>query len=108
MVQGGIAVHFVEIEIILLFQDGTTLITALCLAIKPIDESLATKTSHLINNIITKQNLTFSADYYKRVISWHIDCLRQCTDILLPDILHNLQCILQYQPQVSHMVSLLR
>lgn len=87
-----------------MLQDATSLMTALCLNIKPVDEFLAAKTSHLLNSMITKQNLQFGTDSLWKVISWHIECLRKCTDIVLPDIFHSLQCILQYNPQASHKV----
>ncbi|XP_053609751.1 HEAT repeat-containing protein 6 [Plodia interpunctella] len=79
-------------------QDATTLVTALSLNIRPADEFLAAKTSHLVNSIISKQNLQFEAEYLWKVISWHIQCLKKCSDIILPDILHNMQCILQISP----------
>lgn len=74
---------------------------------KPADEFLAAKTSHLINSLITKQNLEFEADYLWKVISWHIECLKHCTDIVLPDILHSLQCIIELNPQATHKVGTL-
>ncbi|XP_026735223.1 HEAT repeat-containing protein 6 isoform X1 [Trichoplusia ni] len=83
-------------------HDAAAVITALCLNVKPIDEFLAAKTSHLLNSIITKQSLQFGSDYLWKVISWHVDCLRKCSDIVLPDILHSMQCILHYNPQASH------
>ncbi|XP_049873203.1 HEAT repeat-containing protein 6 [Pectinophora gossypiella] len=82
-------------------HDATTLVTALCLNIKPVDEFLAAKTSHLMNSIVTKQNLQFDTDYLWKVISWHVQCLKKCSDVILPDILHNMQCILQYCPQAG-------
>lgn len=85
-------------------QDAAAVITALCLNVKPIDDFLAAKTSHLLNSIITKQSLQFGSDYLWKVISWHVDCLRKCSDIVLPDILHSMQCILHYNPQASHKV----
>ncbi|KAL0883107.1 hypothetical protein ABMA27_016568 [Loxostege sticticalis] len=85
--------------------DATTLVTALCVNVKPEDEFLAAKTSHLINSIITKQNLQFDLSYLAKVVIWYIDCLRKCSDIVLPDILHNLQCILQLSPQLGHKFS---
>lgn len=88
-----------------ILQDAATLMTALCLNVKPSDDFLAAKTSHLMNSIVTKQNLQFDADFLWKVISWHIDCLKQCSDIVLPDILHSLQCILQSNPQPSHKAS---
>lgn len=86
------------------FQDASTLVTALCLNIKPEDEFLAAKTSHLINCILTKQNLHFDVDYMGKVISWHVKCLKKCSDVILPDILHNMQCVLQSCPQAGHKV----
>ncbi|XP_059052046.1 HEAT repeat-containing protein 6 [Achroia grisella] len=82
-------------------HDATALVTALCVNIKPVDEYLATKTSHLINSILTKQSLQFDSDYLWKVISWHISCIKKCSDIILPDILHNMQCILQINPQAG-------
>ncbi|XP_060803157.1 HEAT repeat-containing protein 6 [Amyelois transitella] len=82
-------------------HDSTVLVTALSLNIKPADELLAAKTSHLINSIITKQSLKFEAEYLWKVISWHIQCVKQCSDIILPDILHNMQCILKISPQAG-------
>ncbi|CAH2246737.1 jg8801 [Pararge aegeria aegeria] len=80
-------------------QDATALITTLYGNIKPIDECLAAKTSHLMNSIITKQNIQFDSDYLSKVIAWHIDCTKKCSDMILPDILHNMQCILQSNPR---------
>nr|XP_026499699.1 HEAT repeat-containing protein 6 isoform X1 [Vanessa tameamea]XP_026499700.1 HEAT repeat-containing protein 6 isoform X1 [Vanessa tameamea]XP_026499701.1 HEAT repeat-containing protein 6 isoform X2 [Vanessa tameamea] len=80
-------------------QDAAALVTSLYVNIKPVDEFLAAKTSHLINNIVTKQNLQFTGEYLGNVIAWHIDCIKKCSDIILPDILHNLQCILHVNPQ---------
>ncbi|XP_045773429.1 HEAT repeat-containing protein 6 isoform X1 [Maniola jurtina] len=79
-------------------QDAAALITSLCVNIKPIDEVLAAKTSHLMNSIVTKQNIQFDSDYLTKVIAWHIDCIKKCSDIILPDILHNMQSILQSNP----------
>lgn len=59
------------------------------------DEFLAAKMSHLINSIITKQNIQFGSDYLWKVMSWHVECLKKCSEIVLPDILHSIQCILQ-------------
>ncbi|KAL0838793.1 hypothetical protein ABMA28_016835 [Loxostege sticticalis] len=87
------------------YKDAATLVTALCVNVKPEDEFLAAKTSHLINSIITKQNLQFDLSYLAKVVIWYIDCLRKCSDIVLPDILHNLQCILQLSPQLGHKFS---
>ncbi|KAM3965313.1 HEAT repeat-containing protein 6 [Aphomia sociella] len=83
-------------------HDAGTLVTALCLNIKPMDDFLAAKTSHLINSLLTKQNLQFDSDYLAKVISWHIQCAKKCSDVVLPDILHNMQCILQMNPQAGH------
>lgn len=91
-------------NILFAFQDASTLITALCLNIKPAEEFLAAKISHLINCILTKQNLQFDIDYMGKVISWHVECLRKCSDVILPDILHNMQCILQSSPQAGYKV----
>ncbi|XP_026761719.2 HEAT repeat-containing protein 6 [Galleria mellonella] len=82
-------------------HDAEMLVTALCLSIKPIDEYLAAKTSHLINSVVTKQSLQFGSDYLWKVISWHINCIKKCSDIILPDILHNMQCILQLNPHAG-------
>ncbi|CAH0715508.1 unnamed protein product, partial [Brenthis ino] len=79
-------------------QDAAALVTSLCVSIKPIDEFLAAKTSHLIQSIVTKQNIQFDSDYLWKVIAWHVDCIKKCSDIILPDILHNLQCILTINP----------
>ncbi|XP_035439500.2 HEAT repeat-containing protein 6 [Spodoptera frugiperda] len=89
-------------EIFVRKHDAAAVVTALCLNVKPADEFLAAKTSHLINSLITKQNLEFEADYLWKVISWHIECLKHCTDIVLPDILHSLQCIIELNPQATH------
>ncbi|KAH9644896.1 hypothetical protein HF086_007984 [Spodoptera exigua] len=89
-------------EIFVRKHDAATVVTALCLNVKPVDEFLAAKTSHLINSLITKQNLEFETDYLWKVISWHIECLKYCTDIVLPDILHSLQCIIELKPQATH------
>ncbi|KAJ8722117.1 hypothetical protein PYW08_004519 [Mythimna loreyi] len=90
-----------KVELFVRKHDAATLITALCFNVKPGDDFLVAKTSHLINSIVTKQNLQFDAEYLWKVISWHIECLKQCTDIVLPDILHSLQCILQSNPQAG-------
>ncbi|XP_023946380.1 HEAT repeat-containing protein 6 [Bicyclus anynana] len=79
-------------------QDAAALITSLCVNIKPIDEFIAAKTSHLLNSIITKQNIHFDGDYLSKVVAWHIDCVKKCSDMILLDILHNMQCILQNNP----------
>ncbi|XP_046965630.1 HEAT repeat-containing protein 6 isoform X1 [Vanessa cardui] len=84
-------------------QDAAALVTSLYVNIKPVDEFLAAKTSHLINNIVTKQNLQFTGVYLGSVIAWHIDCIKKCSDIIIPDILHNLQCILHVNPQSGRM-----
>ncbi|KAF9421110.1 hypothetical protein HW555_002822 [Spodoptera exigua] len=89
-------------EIFVRKHDAATVVTALCLNVKPVDEFLAAKTSHLINSLIAKQNLEFETDYLWKVISWHIECLKYCTDIVLPDILHSLQCIIELKPQATH------
>ncbi|XP_047029951.1 HEAT repeat-containing protein 6 [Helicoverpa zea] len=91
-----------KVDLFVRKHDAAALITALCLNVKPADEFLAAKASHLINSVITKQNLQFETDYLWKVISWHIECMRKCTDIVLPDILHSLQCILQSYPNASH------
>ncbi|XP_050350439.1 HEAT repeat-containing protein 6 [Nymphalis io] len=80
-------------------HDAAALVTSLYVNIKPVDEFLSAKTSHLIKNIVTKQNLQFTGVYLENVIAWHIDCIKKCSDIILPDILHNLQCILHVYPQ---------
>ncbi|CAG9786769.1 unnamed protein product [Diatraea saccharalis] len=82
-------------------HDASTLIIALCINVKPTDESLAAKASHLINSILSKQNLQFDLDFLCNVVSWHILCLKKCSDIIVPDILHNMQCILQVNPQLG-------
>lgn len=87
-----------------MLQDAASLVTALCLNIKPADEFLAAKTSHLFNSIVTKQNLQLGTDFLLKVISWHIECIKKCSTIILPDILYNLQCILQTNPQTGHKV----
>ncbi|XP_028176593.1 HEAT repeat-containing protein 6 [Ostrinia furnacalis] len=86
-------------------QDAATLITALCVNIKPEDEFLAAKTSHLLNSILSKQNLQFDVNYLEKVVTWYISCMKKCSDIVLPDILHNLQCILQLSPQLGQKFS---
>ncbi|CAB3261513.1 unnamed protein product [Arctia plantaginis] len=85
-----------KVELFVRKHDATTLITALCLNVKPVDEFLAAKTSHLINSIVTKQNVQFGPDYLWKVMSWHVECLKKCSEIVLPDILHSTQCILQF------------
>ncbi|OWR52475.1 eg:34f3.4 protein [Danaus plexippus plexippus] len=80
-------------------EDAAALVTSLCFNIKPVDEFLSTKTSHLINSLVTKQSLKFGYDFLFKVVAWHIECIKTCSDIILPDILHNLQCILQTNPQ---------
>lgn len=87
-----------------MFQDASTLVTALCYNIKPGDEFISAKTSHLINSIIIKQNIQLPTDFLWKVVSWHVECLRKCSDIILPDILHNMQCILQSNPLAGHKV----
>lgn len=82
-------------------SDALTVITPLWLFIKPVDEFLAAKTSHLIKNILTRQKLHFDLEYLSKVILWYIQCIRKCSDIILPDILHNLQCILNSYSQAS-------
>lgn len=84
-----------KVELFVRKPDAATLVTALCLNVKPMDEFLAAKTSHLINSILTKQNLHFDIDYLRKVISWHLDCLKRCSEIVLPDILHSMQCMIQ-------------
>ncbi|XP_075977882.1 HEAT repeat-containing protein 6 [Anticarsia gemmatalis] len=91
-----------KVELFVRKTDAAPLITALCLNVKPVDEFLAAKTSHLINSIISKQNLQFDTDYLWKVISWHVECLKKCSEIVLPDILHSIQCILHANPQASH------
>lgn len=81
--------------------------TSLCVNIKPIDELLAAKTSHLIKHLVTKQNIQFTSDYLWKVIAWHIDCIKKCSDLILPDILHNLQCILHMNSQSGQKVFVL-
>ncbi|XP_028039412.1 HEAT repeat-containing protein 6-like isoform X2 [Bombyx mandarina] len=88
-------------EIFVRKNDATTLVTALCVNIKPTKDFLATKASHLMKSMIVKQNLQFSADNLSNVVAWHIECLKHISEIVVPDILHNLQCILQYNPQVG-------
>ncbi|XP_041979377.1 HEAT repeat-containing protein 6 isoform X1 [Aricia agestis] len=85
-------------ELFVSIQDANPLIIGLCVNIKPSDECLSAKTSHLICKIITKQNIQFPGDSISRAVGWHLQCLKTCSDIILPDILHNLQCILQYNP----------
>ncbi|KAJ2949139.1 hypothetical protein O0L34_g6080 [Tuta absoluta] len=82
--------------------DGTTLVTALCLNIKPEDDFLAAKASHLMSTLLTRQNLKFDTNYLWKVIAWHVHCLKQCSDVILLDIMHNMQCILQNNPQSGH------
>ncbi|KAL4715902.1 hypothetical protein ACJJTC_013202 [Scirpophaga incertulas] len=82
--------------------DASTLLTALCVNVKPTHESLSAKASHLISSIITKQNLQFDVTYLGKVVTWYILCLNKCSDIIIPDILHNLQCILQANPLLAH------
>ncbi|KOB75437.1 putative HEAT repeat containing 6 [Operophtera brumata] len=79
-------------------HDASTVVTALCHNIKPGDEFISAKTSHLINSILIKQNIQFPTDFLWKVVLWHVECLRKCSDIILPDILHNMQCILQANP----------
>ncbi|XP_072949286.1 HEAT repeat-containing protein 6 [Epargyreus clarus] len=85
-------------ELFIRKQDVISLVSALCSNIRPIDEFLAAKSSHLINNMVTKQNIPFTRDYLWKAIAWHIDCLKTCSDIIMPDILHNMQSILQCDP----------
>lgn len=81
--------------------------TSLCVNIKPIDDLLVAKTSHLIKHLVTKQNIQFTSDYLTKVIAWHIDCIKKCSDLILPDILHNLQCILHMNSQSGQKVFVL-
>ncbi|KAI8436833.1 hypothetical protein MSG28_010288, partial [Choristoneura fumiferana] len=82
-------------------QDAVIILTALCLNIKPMDDVLAAKTSHLIHSILTKQNLQFDSEYLQKVVFWHIQCLKMCSNMVISDILHSLQCVLQISPQAG-------
>lgn len=86
-------------------QDALTLITALCSNIIPTDGVLTAKTSHLINSIITKQNLQLDSDYVEKVLFWHIHCFKKCSDMVIPDLLHNIQCIIQLNPAAGQKFS---
>ncbi|CAG9102480.1 unnamed protein product [Plutella xylostella] len=79
-------------------HDATNLVSTLCRNIMPTDNLLTDKTSHLLNSIITKQNLQFNDDFLRNVLSWHMGCLKSCSIHILPDILYNTQCIIQYNP----------
>ncbi|KAG7308603.1 hypothetical protein JYU34_005823 [Plutella xylostella] len=79
-------------------HDATNLVSTLCRSIMPTDNLLTDKTSHLLNSIITKQNLQFNDDFLRNVLSWHMGCLKSCSIHILPDILYNTQCIIQYNP----------
>ncbi|XP_050679813.1 HEAT repeat-containing protein 6 [Leptidea sinapis] len=76
-------------------HDATVLIESLCTFIKPSEITLSAKASHLMNNIINKQNLKFRYEVIHKVILWHSCCLKVCSPIILLDILHNMHCILQ-------------
>ncbi|VVC91203.1 unnamed protein product [Leptidea sinapis] len=76
-------------------HDATVLIESLCTFIKPSEITLSAKASHLMNNIINKQNLKFRYEVIHKVILWHSCCLKLCSPIILLDILHNMHCILQ-------------
>ncbi|XP_045498148.1 HEAT repeat-containing protein 6 [Colias croceus] len=89
-------------ELFLKRNDITSLLNVLCLYIKPVDEFISAKTSHLFNSVITKQNIPISNDHLGKVIAWHIECIKTCSDVVLPDILHNLQCILQVNVQAGY------
>ncbi|CAK1551115.1 unnamed protein product [Leptosia nina] len=80
-------------------NDAALLLSTLCTHIKPSDEALSAKASHLINNITTKQIIPLSNEYICQVLLWHIDYMKRGSDMILPDILHNMQCILQSNTQ---------
>ncbi|CAH0398322.1 unnamed protein product [Chilo suppressalis] len=82
-------------------HDASTLVTALYVNIKPTDVFLVAKVTHLINNILSKQNLRFDLNCLGKVVSWHILCLKESSDIIMPDILHNLQCLLQLNAELG-------
>ncbi|XP_047511457.1 HEAT repeat-containing protein 6 isoform X2 [Pieris napi] len=75
-------------------NDAANLLKIICLYIKPAEEALAAKASHLMTNIVTKQIIPLSNEYLLQVVSWHLDCIKTGPDLILPDILHNMQCIL--------------
>ncbi|CAK1580315.1 unnamed protein product [Parnassius mnemosyne] len=89
-------------ELFIRKHEAGALINVLCFNVNPVDESLTAKTSHLINSILIKQNIQFSSEFLWKVISWHIECLKKCSEFILPDILHNLQCIMQSNLQATH------
>lgn len=80
------------------------ILNALCLNIKPMDDVLAAKASHFIYSILTKQSLQFDSEYLEKVVFWHIECLKMCSNMVTPDILHSLQCVLHISPQAGQKV----